>query len=88
MRRVKPGMIRCADCLTEAPPSRKDSVLCESCANKLYARIATPDESIDGIALLDKMWRDNQVTTPAEAARGDSERMHANDTFAVRRRDG
>lgn len=83
---MKKGNIRCVDCRQEAPPSKKDSIYCTPCRDKLYARLdAATGEDIDGIALLDKMWRDNLNPTPAETARGDAERMNVGDHFEVRR---
>lgn len=85
MRRVKPGLIRCVDCREETQPSKKDSIYCAPCAKKLYARLSAADgEDIDGIALLDRMFRNNQHTPAHEEARGDGERMFAGDVFEVR----
>jgi hypothetical protein len=86
VRRRPPGHIRCVDCRKEGPPSRKDSIYCAACAVRLYQRIeAATGVALDGIALLDKMFRDSQHMTPADAIHGDGEFMYADEMFEVRK---
>lgn len=76
--------ILCSMCLRMAQPSRRDAVICSGCSIKLYARLAAATgEDIDGIALLDGIFKAHKVDVPADVAAGDGERVYANELFEV-----
>lgn len=78
--------IRCSMCFKTAQPSRRDAVICAGCSLKLYARLsAATGEDIDGVALLDTIFRKNHADVPADVGAGDGERVYASEMFEVRR---